>query len=220
MRPRAAAAELAPPRRRRRQHRPRARHTTLRLHADAQAGGRARPPPEAAASAFATATPYSSSSCSSARPRTTRTFGKSSERRARERRLSARSPRAASLRALGERRSQRKARRASAGADVDHRSLETPRKGTAASDCSTWTRQASSGSRMAVRPGVERRASIQRRSRSSVTRRQNHYMPMRLDALALGLDAGLVLQAQVDDLALRWRSSARARPVRRSTAHA
>ncbi len=103
---------------------------------------------------------------------------------------------------VGERRGERQTGRAPSGSDVHDRPLELTTRGAAASDCSTWTRQASSGSRIAVRPGVARRAAIQRRSRSSVTRGQNDHVPVRLDALALGLDAGLVLQAQVHDLAL------------------
>ena len=53
----------------------------------------------------------------------------------------------------------------------------------------------------------------------SVTREDDN-VAVRLGALALRRDARLVLQPQVDDLALRPRSSARARPARRSSAPA
>src|SRR5205814_8787298 len=64
----------------------------------------------------------------------------------------------------------------------------------------TCTRQASARSRIEVRPGVSRRASNQRPSRSST--RLDHDEPVRLGALARRRHAGIFLQPEVDDLPL------------------
>src|SRR6266566_58625 len=65
---------------------------------------------------------------------------------------------------------------------------------------STCTRRASSRSRIEVKPGVARRTSSQRSSRSST--RRDHDEPVRLGPLAGGHHAGIVLQPQVHDLPL------------------
>src|SRR5918994_3605155 len=71
---------------------------------------------------------------------------------------------------------------------------------TASSERSTCSRQASSGSLIAVRPGVATSWSTQRRRSSSLTRDDDESVG--LDTLARGLHARKLLQPQVDDLAL------------------
>ena len=176
--------------------RPRAR----RRRRAGRAAGTTPRPSAACASAFASATPNVSSSCSSARPQTTPSVRQLRAQRSRNVALAPLRLEQRHL-ALRQRSRERDPGRAAAGADVDDRPLERARRASTARSASSSEHRAapSLGSRSAVSPGVATTAASQV---EHVSDGRDDDEAVRLGALARRLDAGDVLQPQVDDLAL------------------